>query len=75
MDKLREEFFKKHVSHKTTDGIPVVSTHPHNLFEWFKENMLPQTTTTLCICNIPEPEIREVNNISVDFCTKCDKEI
>ena len=42
MDKLREDFFKEHVSHKTSDGIPVVSTHPHNLFEWFKDKMQKQ---------------------------------
>ena len=36
-DILRKEYFKEHVSHKTTDGIPVVCTHPHNLFEWFRK--------------------------------------
>ena len=35
-NEFREVYFKEHVSHKTTDGIPVVCTHPHNLFEWFK---------------------------------------
>lgn len=38
-DALRIEYFKEHVSHKTTDGIPVVCTHPHNLFEWFKNKL------------------------------------
>ena len=37
--KLREAYFNEHVSHKTTDGIPVVCTHPHNLFEWFKAEL------------------------------------
>ena len=38
--KLREAYFNEHVSHKTTDGIPVVCTHPHNLFEWFKAELV-----------------------------------
>ena len=37
--KLRDAYFKEHVTHKTTDGIPVVCTHPHNLFEWFKAEL------------------------------------
>ncbi len=40
MDKLREEFFEKHT--ETKDGIPKVITHPHNLYEWFKENIQSQ---------------------------------
>ena len=36
---LREDFYNEHVSRKTTDGIPVVCTHPHNLFEWFKNEI------------------------------------
>lgn len=39
VQELREGFFKEHVSSKTTDGIPVVTTHPHNLFEWFKPHL------------------------------------
>lgn len=37
--KLREAYFNEHVSHKTTNGIPVICTHPHNLFEWFKSEL------------------------------------
>lgn len=37
--KLRDAYFKEHVTHKTTDGIPMVCTHPHNLFEWFKAEL------------------------------------
>jgi hypothetical protein len=37
---LREAYFNEHVSTKTYDGIPVVATHPHNLFEWFKEELI-----------------------------------
>lgn len=37
--KLRDAYFKEHVTHKTTDGIPIVCTHPHNLFEWFKAEL------------------------------------
>jgi len=37
--KLRDAYFKEHVTHKTTDGIPTVCTHPHNLFEWFKAEL------------------------------------
>lgn len=51
MDKLRDEFFKKHVKHKTTDGIPVISTHPHNLFEWFKDKMKGQALSLLDVSN------------------------
>ena len=36
---LRDAYFKEHVTHKTTDGIPMVCTHPHNLFEWFKAEL------------------------------------
>jgi len=36
---LRDAYFKEHVSHKTTDGIPRICTHPHNLFEWFKAEL------------------------------------
>lgn len=37
--KLRDAYFKEHVTHKTKDGIPMVYTHPHNLFEWFKAEL------------------------------------
>lgn len=46
-NKLRDEFFDQHVCYKTTDGIPIVSTHPHKLFEWFKEKIIRIETLTM----------------------------
>lgn len=42
MNNLREKFFEEHTDIK--DGIPVVITHPHNLFEWFEKNMVKSFT-------------------------------
>ncbi len=36
---LRGEYFLNHVSRNLNPGIPKVTTHPHNLFEWFKERL------------------------------------
>lgn len=30
---LRDKFFKEHTD-KCKNGVPMVCTHPHNLFEW-----------------------------------------
>jgi len=35
---LRDNFFKEH-TYKCDNGIPRVSTHPHNLFEWFYDKL------------------------------------
>lgn len=35
---IREEFFNLHTK-KDQDGIPRIITHPHNLFEWFKDRI------------------------------------
>ena len=39
MDELRNEFFNTHTE-KGVDGVQVVITLPHNLFEWFKSKQI-----------------------------------
>lgn len=47
---LRDKFFKEH-TYKCENGIPLVCTHPHNLFEWMYEQLtLTDVGYPLCAC-------------------------
>jgi hypothetical protein len=37
---IRKNFFKEHTSTDSFLHIPKVITHPHNLFEWFKAEII-----------------------------------
>lgn len=47
---LKDKFFKEH-TYKCENGIPLVCTHPHILFEWmYKQLTLTDVGYPLCAC-------------------------
>jgi hypothetical protein len=37
-EELKDEFYKEH-TYKCENGIPLVFTNPHHLFEWFYKKL------------------------------------
>jgi hypothetical protein len=69
---LRDNFFKEH-TYKCENGISLVCTHPHNLFEWmYKQFSLNGVVASKCKCDAPLIRTGEKN---IEYCANCELDL
>jgi hypothetical protein len=61
---LRDKFFKEH-TYKCENGIPLVVTHPHNLFEWMYEQLTISVVSVSLKCEFCDKDATQHINASV----------